>query len=304
MKTFKLNLHLFDAGAASSSGGEGGMATTGADSTGEKSAVIYGKQNVETESKLPVAEEEGKKAKEESREDRRKRYDELINGEFKEFDTERIQQIINRRFKDTKGLEEENGKMNNVLSALYEKYSIESGNLDALSEAIDRDSAFWEEGAQEAGMSVDAYKKFRKIKADNQKMEANEAQRRRNLEMQERLKEWDRQAQECKGLYPDFDMDAECKNPNFTNMLRRGVPVIHAYRVLHFDDITERERQIAAGEREKAVVNNIKAKGQRPQENGLSSQTGAIIKSDVHSLTKKDRAEIAKRVGRGEHIAF
>ncbi len=302
MKTFKLNLHLFDGGAAAS-GGEGGTGTEGANGTGENTAVIYGKQNAESGKGLPAAGEEGKKA-EESREEKKKRYEELINGEFKEFDTERTQNIINRRFKEMKSLEEANNKMSGVLSPLFEKYAVESGNLDALTEAIDRDSAFWEEGAQEAGMSVEAYKEHKKLMAENKQMKAKEAADKRNKEMQERLRMWDEQAHECKGLYPDFDMDAECKNPQFIGLLKRGVPVTHAYRVLHFDDITSNERAAAASEREKQVVDNIKAKGQRPPENGLTSQTGAIVKSDVHSLSKKDRAEIAKRVSRGEKIAF
>ena len=55
---------------------------------------------------------------------------------------------------------------------------------------------------------------------------------------------------------------------------------------------------------EQLVTDNIRAKGSRPLENGTSQQGAFIVKNDVNALTKEDRAEIARRVRRGEVISF
>lgn len=69
---------------------------------------------------------------------------------------------------------------------------------------------------------------------------------------------------------------------------------------MHFDEIMSAERNVT----EQAVIQNIRAKGTRPTENGISSQSAFTIKDDVSKLTKADRAAIAKRVARGEIIEF
>ena len=54
----------------------------------------------------------------------------------------------------------------------------------------------------------------------------------------------------------------------------------------------------------KAIEDNIKAKGNRPQESAAKGTQGVIIKSDPSKLTAEDRAEIARRVMMGEEITF
>ena len=74
--------------------------------------------------------------------------------------------------------------------------------------------------------------------------------------------------------------------------------------MLHRDEINTaiaKNAAQAAGEQMKA---RIQTKGARPTENGTSSQSAVITKSDVHSLTKADRDEIERRVMRGEKIRF
>ena len=104
--------------------------------------------------------------------------------------------------------------------------------------------------------------------------------------------------------YPSFDLNAEVKNPQFLSMLRAGVPVQHAYEVVHMDQIKAGVAAMQAKATEKQVVDGIRAKGARPQENGTTSQGAFIVKDDVSKLSKRDRAEIIRRAARGEHIEF
>jgi hypothetical protein len=74
----------------------------------------------------------------------------------------------------------------------------------------------------------------------------------------------------------------------------------HAYKVVHHDEL------IAAAEKSAAekISKNVQSRAARPSENGLGNQSGVVVKSDVHKLTKKDRADLAKRAARGERIEF
>ena len=87
-------------------------------------------------------------------------------------------------------------------------------------------------------------------------------------------------------------------------MLRAGVPVRDAYEVSHLGDIQARNAAKAAAEMEKRVMDNVRAKGMRPNENGTTSQPGVIVKNDPSKFTKADREEIARRVRRGERIVL
>ena len=74
--------------------------------------------------------------------------------------------------------------------------------------------------------------------------------------------------------------------------------------MIHKDDIIPAAMQFTAKTVEQKLTNKIIAGGARPSENGISSQSAAQVKSDVSQLTKADRAEIIRRVQRGEKIRF
>ena len=107
-----------------------------------------------------------------------------------------------------------------------------------------------------------------------------------------------------KDRFPGFELQNELQNPDFVRLLQAGTPVEHAFKVIHFDALIGDAVQVTAANTQKAVVDNIRAKGLRPIENGTASQSPFIVKRDVSQFTKEDRAEIARRVQRGEQISF
>ena len=120
----------------------------------------------------------------------------------------------------------------------------------------------------------------------------------------QKMVQWNAEAAELQKTYPGFSLEAESQNQNFLNMLKAGVPMEHAYRVLHYDELMSGTVNKVAGDMQKAVTDHIRARGQRPAENGSFQSSPFTVKDDVSKLSKADRAEIAKRVARGERISF
>ena len=77
-----------------------------------------------------------------------------------------------------------------------------------------------------------------------------------------------------------------------------------AYEVIHHNDILELIKRENAAEAKKNATMELEARNNRPVENGLASQSSALLKKDVSMLTPEERAEIARRAARGEIISF
>jgi hypothetical protein len=187
---------------------------------------------------------------------------------------------------------------------LAKKYGIDPTDVNALNRAIEEDDAYYEEEALEKGISVEQLKEIRKMEKENAtlKKQMQEQEVRKNAD---RLyAKWMNEAESLKGIYPSFNLQAEMKNPEFVKLLQSGIDVRPAYEVLHLGDIMPAAMQFTAKTVEQKLANKIAANGARPTENGISSQSASVTKSDVSQLTKADRQEVLRRVARGEKISF
>lgn len=320
MKKVKLipaNLSMFEGGAAgagaaaaASAGGEGAGTlgeTTGNrvdTQRGKKGAydnVVFGKQNTASAAEKQTTENIEAAN---TLENRRKAFKELTNGEYKDiYDTE-VQNIINRRFKETKQLQQTVSQFTPIVNMLMERYGIEDGDAAKLLNAVENDDTYWNEAAYEAGMDVEQYKRFKKMERENKAFAEAERQRKGQAQADAQIQKWYSEADALATKYPGFDLAAEAQNPQFISLLRSGIPMEHAYSVIHMDEIIANNSAVAAQSAERKVVDNIRAKGARVAENGTNDQSAFIVKDDVSKLSKKDRAEIVKRVQRGEKIVF
>lgn len=288
-------------------------ASTRRNKSGEYKNVRFGKQSAVAEDTVNQAEDQasdagGRKAgvstTSDALEAKRNAFRELVNGEYKDFYREDIQRIINRRFQETKVLEQQVGRYQPLIDMLMQRYKIGDGDMDKLSQAIENDDAYWSQAAEEAGMSVEQYKQFQRLQRDYEALQRQQTQQANSQRAQQQLEKWYGEADQLKKVYPHFDLNAEVANPEFLSMLRAGVPVRHAYEVIHMDEIKAGVAAMQAKATEKQVVDGIRAKGARPQENGTAAQSAFTVKEDVSKLSKRDRAEIARRVARGERIEF
>lgn len=333
-----IRLDLFDGGAAAGGDGAGAAApasqngdgakggskaapgSTRRGKSGEFQNVLFGKQsapaaagdgggqNGQQQSSVAGSDKDkqpGVTTTSDTLEARRKAFQDLVNSEeYKDIYTEETQRIINRRFRETQNLEQQVARNQPLIDMLMQRYKISDGDIGKLTAAIENDDAYWSEAAEEAGMSVEQYKQFQKLQRENAALMRDQQQRRSQQAAQQQLQKWYGEAEQVKGVYPSFDLNAEVKNQQFLSMLKSGVPMQHAYEVVHLDDIKAGVAKMQAKATERQVVDGIRAKGARPQENGTTSQSAFTVKDDVGKLTKAERAEIARRVARGEIIKF
>lgn len=298
---------MFDsAGGASSGAGDGtGTATSGANegtSSGannskDLSKVVYGKQPTVAEN-----------TSSETQDDAQSRYNEYRNGEGKDFINKEIENAVKRRFKDHSELKKSNGKMQSVMNAVAMKYGIDPTDTDGILKAVAEDESYYETAADEAGMSVEQYKKMKQLEAENAQLQAIRQEEDRRKEFDAKYAEWSMQADFARNEYPNLDLNTEMQNKDFFGLLTRGIDVKTAYQVIHQDEIVQSAISTATQRTAQAVqqqtVNNIRSKGLRPDESAGSSQAGFTFKADPHKWTKADREEIAKRVARGEKITL
>ena len=300
-----LDLQLFAEGTGGG-GGTGAEGATGATATAAVSQtkgaknplanVVYGKQAEET---TPAAE-----VVEQPTEDRNAKFEALIKGEYKDLYDQRMQDTVQKRLKNSKETVDKYNALTPTLEILAKKYGVDSSNIEALNKAIEEDDSYFEEEALEKGITVQQLKEIRKMEKENAELKRQMEEQNRKDNANKLYAQWMEQADKAKTVYPSFDLRAEMQNPQFVNLLRSNVDVRTAYEVIHKDEIIPAAMQFTAKTVEQKLTNKIIANGARPAENGNSSQGASVTKSDVSQLTKADRAEIARRVARGEKISF
>ena len=304
-----INLQLFADGNAGGSGtgadGANGV-TAGVPSLPNKGVknpladVKYGIQEEDVQSANAQKTEDGNLATE----DRNARFEALIKGEFKDLYDARMQDTIQKRLKGSKEKEAKLDELTPTLEMLAKKYGVDASDIKALNKAIEEDDAYYEEEAMEKGISVEQLKAVKKMERENAELK-RQMEDRNNRERAERdVAEWMVQAEEAKKSFPNLDLGEELKNPQFIDLLKSGVGVETAYFAMHHRELVPQAMQYTAKAVEQKLTNKVIANGARPTENGIKNQSSVIVKSDVSQLSKADRAEIIRRVARGEKIRF
>ena len=299
-----LNLQLFAEGTGGGDGGTGAEGATGATATaavsqkGVKNPLADVKYGIQEES-TPVPE-----VKTTATDDRNARFEALIKGEFKDLYDAKMQDTIQKRLKGSKETVDKYNALSPTLELLAKKYGVDANNIEALNKAIEEDDSYYEEEALEKNMSVQQLKEIKKMERENADLKRQMQEQERQENANKLYSKWMQESEAMKSVYPAFDLRTELQNPRFTDLLRNNVDVRTAYEVLHKDEIIPAAMQFTAKTVEQKLTNKIIANGARPVENGNSSQGATVVKSDVSQLSKADRAEIIRRVARGEKIKF
>lgn len=304
----RINLQLFAEGGdgGSGTGADGATGANGVAAVPTKGAknplsdVKYGiQEDVQTANAQTTTE-----AQTEAPIDRNAEFDKLIKGDYKDPFDAKVQDIVKRRLKNTQETVDKYNALTPMLETLAKKYGVDASDVNALSKAIEDDDAYYEDEAMEKGVSVQQLKEIKKMERENAELKRQMDEERKQKNADRLYSAWMEQAEQAKAVYPSFNLDAEMRNPQFVNLLRSNVDVRTAYEVLHKDDIIRGAMQFTANAVEQKLTNKIIAGGARPAENGTNAQSATVVKSDVSQLSKADRAEIIRRVARGEKIRF
>ena len=115
--------------------------------------------------------------------------------------------------------------------------------------------------------------------------------------MDKRNAEIEAQRQAFAAKNPDFDMQAEMKNPAFINYIwGNGLSIEDAYFLIHREEILESARNEA--------TNALLARQTRVLENGAAKNRPAIAKKNPSNLSDKEIDAIIERANNGETITF
>ena len=314
----KFNLQLFAEGGGTAGAGAGESGTGADGSTGVKASVpglqTKGVKNPLADVKYGIQDDVQNANAQNSKTDdggniekpdRNAEFEKLIKGEYKDLYDARVQDTIQKRLKSSKETVDKYNELAPTLEMLARKYGIsDASDIKALNKAIEEDDSYYEDEALEKGITVEQLKSIRKMERENAELK-RQMKERANQEQAERdVAKWMEQANEAKKTFPTLDLGEELKNPQFIGLLKSGVDVGTAYFAMHHDNLIPQAMQFSAKQVEQKLTNKVIANGARPAENGLNSQSSAVVKDDVSQLTKEDRAEIIRRVARGEKIRF
>lgn len=290
------NLHLFD-------GGDGGGAPAAGAEAGSQASVVSSQATTGDNGTPAAAGQENEQTPEQLAEE----FHELTKGKYKDaYDKDfqqRFQKLFDQRFKGVKADQERLSSYQPIIDTLSARYGITDGDMGKLSQAIDSDQSLWEEAAEEAGLTVEQYRRVQRMEMENQRLKAAQRETIQHQMAQQQMQVWQGQIQQVQQFYPDFNLEAEMQNPAFQAMLRAGASIQNAYEATHIDQIKAALAQQTAKSTEKKVTDNIRKKGMRPQEVG-GAQPGVPLNADLKNSTAKQRAEWAARAERGEQITF
>ena len=223
--------------------GETVVTTENAEVSAESAAAGQDSGNLSTED--PGTGNSGEKTE---RENLDEEFERLIKGRYRDTFAKRTQQVINRRFKEMKELEE-----------------FRARTLEGERDRTRRERA-------EAALGVAS--EYAKILAG---------------------------AEEAKTAYPSFDLEAECRDRTFRNLIAAGLSVKSAYEALHHGEIVAGAMQYAADRVYEAAQYSAPP---RPVENGTTRGMAADLKRDVSKLGASEIKDILRRVEKGEKIKF
>lgn len=251
------------------------------------------------------------KGKTKSPEERRKAFGELLRGEYADLTEELMQNAVTEA---TRRLEA-SPAMKGLMQALQEKYGTDASDLVALTEAVRngavKDDAYYEKLAMEKGVSTRTARELDKLESQNKQLTEQqqlirqmERQREQQARIAELQAEWDREAEQLKAQYPDFNMAEVLANPEVEKMMRSGVSMTNAYRSAYFDHILKQQQAATARQVEQGVVNRMQQRNARPGENGTRPGGAVQTKIDVSNMSRKEMEEMEKRVMRGEVITL
>ena len=216
-----------------------------------------------------------------------------------------VQSAIQDRFKNQKDANDTLSKLEPALKALARQRGIDEGNLEALADDILSDDSLFEEEAEKAGMTVEGYRNYQAMMAENERMHQQEQIDAEQRMMRQHFMDLARQADAMKDRFPDLDLSKEMENETFRRLVapNSGLSLEAAYYAVHHQEIAPQAMAYGIQRAQQQISQSIQANQRRPVE---GAQRGAGQRADVamdpKAMSREQRQQLIERARRGEKI--
>lgn len=224
-------------------------------------------------------------------------FEQLIKTKYKKQFGKKTEDLVAAQRKDKETLEKQHGAL---LDRLYLRYGV--NDPAALEKALDEDKAWVEAQAVEKGISAEQLMRSRQLELENERFRRAQQEQQEKAHREQVLGEWMRQSEDVKQTFPGFDFETELANDHFSGLLSKGIDVMTAYKVCHFDEIQAGTIEAAVHDTQRRVTEDIKARGSRPLESAAGAPAAVKGKLDVKNSTKAQREDWERRILEGEKL--
>ena len=231
-----------------------------------------------------------------------KEFDAMVGGEYRQQFLGAVRGILSRSEQDVQQLRSQAEEVKPLLDMLGARYGVKSGKVADLMSAIDADSEFFEAAAMREGLSVEQYRRMLKMRAENTALKEAQQRAEQIRQRDDAWRRWDAQAEACRQQFPGFDMQKECRNPQFVELLGAGIDVGTAYKAVHHDELVNSAVAQARTDTKKQVADTIRSGAGRPRENQMGGQGASDRKVDVANMPDDQFEDLIRRAKRGETI--
>ena len=260
----------------------------------------------------PAEAEKHKEPKaEKTPEERRRAFGEMVQGEYSDVFQEMMQRAIDKATENIR----QNPQVARLTQALANAYGVDTDDMDGLIEAVEngrvKDEKYYEDLAQQRGVSVKTARELDKMESDlkrsntrNAQLQAMQQEATRQQRVSQIQAQWEAQAAQLKTQYPDFELQEVLANEQVADLMRRGVSLPDAYRAAYFDHIMQQATAQTAQKVEQGVAARIQQRASRPGENGTRPGGAVTTHVDVASMSRRQLEDLERRARRGEKITL
>ena len=218
----------------------------------------------------------------------------------------KMQETVQARVKKSRDAENTLSKLKPALEVLCSRHGLDMDNLDAdaLTKAITDDNVYYEDKAAEMGVSVETAKKIDQSEREAARRQVETQNAIEQQKIAEHFNSLQRQGEEMKKVFPNFDLMAELNNPVFARMTspNGGVSVEDAYYAVHRKEIQSAAMQATAQKTAEQMSAAIRSNQSRPVENGTKVQAPSANTFDYAHASREQREELKRRIRSGEKI--
>ena len=228
------------------------------------------------------------------------RWEQAINGEFKELYGQGVQKAVMARVKNLKAAEQQLQGYQPIVDALMKKTG--AADLEELTEIVVNDQELLAQEAEEHGMTEEAWKQFRDLQTENQQYKAAEQAANQQRWQQEIL----RQEAEMQKIYPQFSLTEEMQNEEFRGFIAKGLSVKQAFNAIHADEIQAQAMNYGMERARQQMGQTIAAQRSRPTEGAANGKNPAAAEPKLNpaNLTRKERERFKQMARRGVPVSF